>query len=84
MDVKVQVEMEKNIINKYKVRINNEGTEAWYKPNPYLLYRKNNPEWISFDGHEEYRENYKSYRKYGCLRIYGNGHELYNQILKNE
>ena len=69
--------MEKNIINKYKVRIHNNGSEYWYKPNPYLLYRKKYPIYITVNGYEIYCQNNKLFRKYGCESIGRNGKEYY-------
>ena len=77
MDVKVQVEMEKNIINKYKVIIYNDGSEHWYKLNTYILDRKNNPSYISIGGYEYYYENDSYFRQYGCESIGRNGKEYY-------
>ena len=69
--------MEKNIINKYKVRIYDDGSEHWFESNPYILDRKNNPYYIMFSGYEHYCKNDQRYRKYGCESIDKNGKEYY-------
>jgi hypothetical protein len=62
-------------MQEYKVVVDKEGTELWYKPNTNVLHRENGPAAVWLYGRKEYCINGRLHRENGPAVI--GGHDEY-------